>query len=74
MRKQIEEKLNDEQKHFTCKRTEMAAHLVARRFIIGLIELEDDSSFSVYWFLASPELYKAILNYTSVKAGERYKH
>ncbi len=67
----ITERFNEEQKYFTCKRTRIAAYLIKRGFKIDSIEPENDSSsFNVYRFKASPELYAAVLDYTSGKAGE----
>ncbi len=72
MTEQMKEALIDQLKYFTCKRTRMAAYLVERGFKIDSIKPEsDDSDFNVYQFLASPELYEAVLDYTSGKASER---
>lgn len=57
---------NKEKKIFACKRTRIAAYLIKQGFELDSIEPEGvDSKFNVYKFKASPELYAAVLAYTS---------
>ncbi len=55
---------------FVCKRTRMAQYLTKQGFEIKSIEPDEDNpTFSVYLFDASPELYNAVLDYTSGKGA-----
>ena len=63
---------NEEQKLFLCKRTRLATYLVEQGFELESIEPESVSStFNIYRFVASPELYAAVLDYNSGKGGDR---
>lgn len=51
---------------FVCKRTRMAQYLTKQGFEIKSIEPDESNpTFNVYLFEASPELYKAVLDYTT---------
>lgn len=59
--------MND-RKTYVCKRTRMAAYLMRKGFQPYRISPDKDNPvFSVYLFTASPELYAAVMEYTTGK-------
>ena len=57
-----------ERKTYFCKRTRMASHLMELGFSPYLITPDRDNPvFNVYLFSATPELYEAVIDYTSGK-------
>ena len=59
--------MND-RKTYVCKRTRMAAYLIGKGFQPYRISPDKDNPvFSVYLFTASPELYAAVMEYTTGK-------
>ena len=58
-------KMND-RKTYVCKRTRMAAYLMEKGYQPYMISPDRDNPvYSVYLFTASPELYKAVIDYTT---------
>ncbi len=57
-----------DRKTYVCKRTRMAVYLLERGFQPYRIAPDKDNPvYSVYLFTATPELYKAVFDYTSGK-------
>lgn len=56
------------EKIFVCRRTRMAQFLTERGFEIKSIEPDESNPvFNVYLFDATPNLYRAVIDYTSGK-------
>ena len=58
--------MSDRGKTYVCKRTRMAAYLMEHGFQPYRIAPDRDNPvFSVYLFTESPELYRAVMDYTT---------
>ena len=56
----------NERQTYVCKRTRIAAYLIGRGFLpYKIVPDRDNPVFSVYLFTATPELYKAVMEYVT---------
>lgn len=58
----------EERRTYVCKRTRLAVYLRDRGFVpYKIVPDRDNPNYMVYLFTASPELYDAVMDYTSGK-------